>query len=321
MFCCSLDDQKWEIGFHFQGRDHVERGIYQSDISLLTLVALIASEGYGDDDYMYYAKDEEKGVEGIEHIGTKEKVQEMLNLFQHEKVLNITVVNADEQVSSSSAQPVEHYINTQQSCTWKRGEEETELEKSRNDRKAELEKSWIQRETQLRHYEGDTDLSEFCYDELQSDPDAEYVDVDVDSASEQEPAMATSSVQQKLKPVRKPGPTSRSHHEPEHKFFPDWVSEADEFCFPGDFGISDEEDETEGAYKLPSGRKRRPNKVKYRVWFDESLPDAHEQLCKGLCFKHVYQFKEALRDFHIRTSRNFQYHRNTPSRITVWCSE
>ena len=29
---------------------------------------------------------------------------------------------------------------------------------------------------------------------------------------------------------------------------PDWLPEADEKCFPGDYGISDEEDEPEGSY-------------------------------------------------------------------------
>ena len=49
---------------------------------------------------------------------------------------------------------------------------------------------------------------------------------------------------------------------------PDWLPEADEKCFPGDYGISDEEDEPEGSYKLPSGRKRRNMKLKERVWFN-----------------------------------------------------
>ena len=51
-------------------------------------------------------------------------------------------------------------------------------------------------------------------------------------------------------------------------------------------------------------------KSKDRVWFNEKLPDPHEQFCKGLCFTTVYEFRDALRDFHIRTLRNFQYHRN-----------
>ena len=62
-------------------------------------------------------------------------------------------------------------------------------------------------------------------------------------------------------------------------------------------------------------------KMKERVYFDPSIPNSHLLLCKSLCFDSVYQFREALRDFHIRTLRSFHYHRNTPTRIIVWCSQ
>jgi hypothetical protein len=74
----------------------MERGIYEKDISFLTLVSLIGSEGYGECDYMYYVKDEEMGVEGVKYLGNEENVEEMLNLFRHLKVLNIKVVKAVE---------------------------------------------------------------------------------------------------------------------------------------------------------------------------------------------------------------------------------
>ena len=62
-------------------------------------------------------------------------------------------------------------------------------------------------------------------------------------------------------------------------------------------------------------------KLKEWVWFDAKLPDPEELFCKGLCFTSVYEFRDALRDFHIRTLRNFQYHINALDRIIVWCSE
>ena len=65
------------------------RGIYQSDISFLTMVSLIRSEGYGADDYMYYVVDEEKGIEGMEHLGSEHDVQQMLIHFEKEKSVNI----------------------------------------------------------------------------------------------------------------------------------------------------------------------------------------------------------------------------------------
>ena len=50
------------------------RNLYQSDISYLTMLSLIGSEGCGADDYMYYVADEEKGIEGLEHLGSKDDV-------------------------------------------------------------------------------------------------------------------------------------------------------------------------------------------------------------------------------------------------------
>jgi len=46
----------------------VVRNLYQSDISYLTMLSLIGSEGFVADDYMYYVFDEEKGLEGLDKI-------------------------------------------------------------------------------------------------------------------------------------------------------------------------------------------------------------------------------------------------------------
>ena len=179
-----------------------------------------------------------------------------------------------------------------------------------SDRKDELKQSCLQMEADFNHFEGDTDVSEFLSDDVQSGSDDNNVQSHPGSPSEEEAAEVDTSVVQKLKPVRNPGPTIRSHQEVQKEVKPDWFPEEDEFCFPGDVGISDEEEEPDGAFKLASGRKRVLKKSKDRVWFNEKLPDPHEQFCKGLCFTTVYEVRDALRDFHIRTLRNFQYHRN-----------
>ncbi|KAE8821340.1 Protein FAR1-RELATED SEQUENCE 5 [Hordeum vulgare] len=130
------------------------------------------------------------------------------------------------------------------------------------ERKEELKKSIVHREGDLNHFQSDTHVSEFL-----SDLDGNNVELQaVSSSHDEDRPMA-----QKLEPVRSPGPTIRSHNEVEKKEKPDWLPGADEKCFPGDYGISDEEDETEGAYKLPSVRKRRNMKLKERVWFDAEL--------------------------------------------------
>ncbi|KAI5002940.1 hypothetical protein ZWY2020_027590 [Hordeum vulgare] len=52
------------------------------------------------------------------------------------------------------------YMNTQESCIVK----DSEVQKKINDRKAQLERSRIQREANSNHFEGDTEVSEFCSD-------------------------------------------------------------------------------------------------------------------------------------------------------------
>ncbi|KAE8780326.1 MATE efflux family protein 3, chloroplastic [Hordeum vulgare] len=67
---CSLAHQKWDIRFHFNGRNPVKCGIYERDISFLTLRSLIAGEGYGESAYMYYVKEDEIGFEGVKYLAT-----------------------------------------------------------------------------------------------------------------------------------------------------------------------------------------------------------------------------------------------------------
>jgi hypothetical protein len=73
-------------------------------------------------------------------------------------------------------------------------------------------------------------------------------------------------------------------------------------------------------HKIPCGRKRKIKKLKKRVWYDPHRADAHLQFCKKLCFKDVYEFRVALRNYHIAQLRNFAYHRNTPQSIIVTCT-
>ncbi|KAE8782868.1 WD repeat-containing protein 43 [Hordeum vulgare] len=132
------------------------------------------------------------------------------------------------------------YMNTQESCIVK----DSEVQKNINDRKAQLERSRIQRESDLNHFEGDTEVSEFCSDNsVHSDGSAgEAVQMEIDSASEDDRPLELTAL---VKYVKNPGPTSRCHNDVEQKQKPDWFPEPDEFCFAGDLGISDEEEEDE----------------------------------------------------------------------------
>ena len=89
---CSLDDDIWEIRFNSPGEDNLERTLCQSDITVTNLMALIEGRGYGYLDTMYFVKEKGIGFEGMEAVSNMAKVQEMLEMFGQEKVLNLTVI-------------------------------------------------------------------------------------------------------------------------------------------------------------------------------------------------------------------------------------
>ena len=72
---CSLDDDIWDIRFHFVGLDNLERTLCQSDITVLNMLALIEEHGYGIRDSMYYVKEKGKGRSGMEVIESMKEVK------------------------------------------------------------------------------------------------------------------------------------------------------------------------------------------------------------------------------------------------------
>ncbi|CAM0947440.1 unnamed protein product [Alopecurus aequalis] len=87
-----LDDDIWEVRFHFPGLDNLERTLSRSDITVLNLLALIEGHGYGIRDGMYYVKEKGCGYKGMELIDSMGKVEEMLALYELKKILTITVL-------------------------------------------------------------------------------------------------------------------------------------------------------------------------------------------------------------------------------------
>ncbi|KAM0829400.1 hypothetical protein ACQ4PT_066876 [Festuca glaucescens] len=161
-----------------------------------------------------------------------------------------------------------------------------------------------QRDDPYMHYDGDTDVEELYEDEEESSDDEE----------EPEPDYFV-----KKQPMR-PGPTTRSHHELVEYQSGDFIPSTDEESSPDDLGDSDDD----GAVKkvpLASGKKRKLKKMKKRIWYDPYRADPHFQFCMKLCFKNVYEFRVALRNYHIAQLRNYEYHRNCADRIIVKCTK
>ena len=92
-----MDDEVWEVRFHFFDRDNLERNISLSDITFWILVALVEVEGYSCRDYMYYVRDPGVGVSGMVELTDDDKVEEMLDELasKGETVVNITVMRSD----------------------------------------------------------------------------------------------------------------------------------------------------------------------------------------------------------------------------------
>ncbi|KAE8808897.1 RNA-dependent RNA polymerase 1 [Hordeum vulgare] len=93
----SLNDEVWEVIFHFFDRDNLERNISLSDITFWNLVALVQLQGYSCRDYMYYVRDPGVGVSGMEELTDDDKVEGMLDELggKGENVVNIIVMGSD----------------------------------------------------------------------------------------------------------------------------------------------------------------------------------------------------------------------------------
>jgi hypothetical protein len=61
------------------------------------LLALVEGHGYGFGDKIYYVKEKDKGVKGMDCVDSMAKVQSMLQLYDEAKVVNLTVPTRTEQ--------------------------------------------------------------------------------------------------------------------------------------------------------------------------------------------------------------------------------
>ena len=164
----------------------------------------------------------------------------------------------------------------------------------------------------LLHCEGDTEPEELFDNCDDSDGDS-----DCFFAAEPEPV--PEPVKRKKIPVRK-GPTDRAHCSQASSRAPDFYPSSDDGT-DGDLCADDDDGSEQLRWVLPSGRKSRAKKRKPMNWYDERRLQPEEQLCLQMCFRDVYQFREALQTLHIAQLRNFEYHRNCKDRVIAKCSE
>ncbi|KAM0850718.1 hypothetical protein ACQ4PT_052904 [Festuca glaucescens] len=87
-----LDDEIWDVRFNLDGQDNLERCLGRSDITYLNLLAIIELEGYGINDCMYFVKEKDIGVAGMEELDGMSKVEQMIELYEEKKCINISVI-------------------------------------------------------------------------------------------------------------------------------------------------------------------------------------------------------------------------------------
>ena len=71
---------------HFDGLDNIERKIGRDDVTFMHIVALMETQGYGIMDSIYCRKGE-----GMELVESNRKIYELLDYFEHTKILNLIV--------------------------------------------------------------------------------------------------------------------------------------------------------------------------------------------------------------------------------------
>jgi hypothetical protein len=101
-----LDDDTWDIRFHFDGTYNLERTLGRSDITYMIMLSLIKSVRYGIQDKMKYVKQEGRGVPGMSVIDWHmSKVTEMVQLYEHKQCISITMVRANSQLGANINRP------------------------------------------------------------------------------------------------------------------------------------------------------------------------------------------------------------------------
>lgn len=342
----------WDLYIQFDGAKFVQKRMSRSEIRYLNLLSIMESEGYGLSDSLYFVKHEGEGLNGLEVIDSHLKVEEMIRKYESTKAVVLTVMKDKRSkaivlsplkrprsthidLDSEDEQPIPLQINTQNSVFCENvhtqfdehipvqfqsqdsvyyekmlAEEEEQEDMSDYNCTDEEEEKELQntiaenrrrKNDPMLHCEGETDVEDI-YDIPE---DSEQIEAEI-------------PVKKKAK---RQGPTTRSHSQVVKADMPQWVPSDDE----EQLGFLKVEDD-DGYEPLPfvqpkGGRKSRAKKAKERVWYDETRENPEQQFMVALCFRDVYQFREALSRLHIVQVRNFHFHRNTPDSIIVWCKK
>lgn len=85
----------WDVRFHLDGKDNLERKLSKSDITYTNMLAMLEIKGYGRGDSMYYVKEEGACIAGMALINSMNDVEEMLELYKDAECVSITVTKGE----------------------------------------------------------------------------------------------------------------------------------------------------------------------------------------------------------------------------------
>jgi hypothetical protein len=90
-----LEDEVWDVRFHLDGKDNLERKLGKSYITYTNMLAMLEIRGYGWGYSMYFVKEEGAGIEGMALINSMIDVEEMLELYKDAGCVSISVTKGE----------------------------------------------------------------------------------------------------------------------------------------------------------------------------------------------------------------------------------
>uniref|UniRef100_A0ACD5X716 Uncharacterized protein n=1 Tax=Avena sativa TaxID=4498 RepID=A0ACD5X716_AVESA len=289
-----LGDDIWEVRFSLDGIDNLERKISESDMTYMNLLALIETEGYGRDSSMYFVRERGIGTAGMELIDSLAKVKSMLELYDSEKTVSITVIKAGGGLAAGINIPdVQEQLPISQD-----GEQVVFSVDVQGDDYV------LTQQLNIPVLPIDSEEEPDLFGEESESDDSECIIHPENGGSNPESSG--------MKP-KKGAPAEQ---------FPNYIPSSPEGSGDYEDMLSGDDDHHEPvSFVLPKGVKSRAKKRAPRMWYHEHRASPESQLCLNMCFVDMAQFRRAVQQLHIAQLRNYFLHRNNPDRVIVKCDE
>uniref|UniRef100_A0ACD5TZS8 Uncharacterized protein n=1 Tax=Avena sativa TaxID=4498 RepID=A0ACD5TZS8_AVESA len=294
-------------------------------MTYMNLLALIETEGYGRDDSMYFVREKGIGTAGMELIDSLAKVKSMLELYDSEKTVSITVIKAGGGLAAGINIPdVQEQLPISQD-----GEQvvfSVDVQGVLYDSQQTSDSEYLYLPTQQSQKQivpvgaGDDYVltQQLNIPVLPIDSEEEPNLFGEESESDDsdciiQPENGGSNPESSGMKPKKGAPAEQ---------FPNYIPSSPEGSGDYEDMLSGDDDHHEPvSFVLPKGVKSRAKKRAPRMWYDEHRASPESQLSLNMCFVDMAQFRRAVQQLHIAQLRNYFLHRNNPDRVIVKCDE